>query len=621
MDARRRFRFLKELAQGGFGKVYLAEMITGDNFRSVVAIKLLHTKWSSNDEIVMRTRDEARLLGRLNNSNIVRVQELTRINGQVAIIMEYLRGVDLKAICNYLKDQGRIFPRKSAFTAVGAVASALDAAYNHKTLQGGEPLCVIHRDIKPSNAIITVEGDVKVLDFGTARASFEEREAKTQVLAFGSQAYMAPERMLGEPDTPAADIFSLGITLYELLTLDSFGKIHLRQERYEPALEEKLEAIPLETTPEAGRAEIIDCLRLMLAYEPTNRPEAAVVFELMEALSDRAADLGVKRFARETVKEILERQTLEVDPNDPLTGSEVSEETSGVSTVRSGMTETLPPMAVEDSDGNDDFRPPPELSEPIVDLPSSRPAAAVAAQAAFTGPPAPPRVTSASPRPPSAISTAATPRAEFNGAALRANDGPSDRAGSEGAGSDRVSAPRSRAPGETSRPASRPLNSQGDPAPEPAGGGGILKILVGIVVLALVAAVVVGGGAAVVIKTGTDATDASPPVLDPAPTGPKSPSGKSGMDWSANAPGKGGAILQVSTAASEVIVSSSMGFRTEWDGSLNLRVTDLEPGTYRGKVKPKGGGSSTLADFSVEAGKTCVYVFGANGAWEKGECR
>lgn len=612
MDARRRFRFLKELAQGGFGKVYLAEMITGDNFRSVVAIKLLHTKWSSNDEIVMRTRDEARLLGRLNNSNIVRVQELTRINGQVAIIMEYLQGVDLKAACNYLKDQGKPFPRKAAFTAIGAVASALDAAYNHRPLQGGEPLCVIHRDIKPSNAIITIDGDVKVLDFGTARASFEEREAKTQVLAFGSQAYMAPERMLGEPDTPAADIFSLGITLYELLTLDSFGKIHLRQERYEPSLEEKLEAMPLESTVPAGRAEIIDCMRLMLAYEPTQRPAAAQVFELMEALADRATDLGVKRFARETVKEILENQVLEQDPNDPLTGAEVSEETSGVAEVRGGMTETLPPMSLEDVAGSADFRPPPELSEPMVDLPSSRPSAAVAAQAAFTGPPVPPRVTSASPRPPSAISTTATPRVDMNGAASRA----------EGSTGESVSAPRTRQEArETSRPMNRPSSSLGDPPAESSGSGNLVKAMIGIVVLALIAAVVVGGGAAVAIKTTTGPTDPTPPVIDPVPDGPKLPAGKSGMDWSANAAGKGGAILQVSTAASEVIVSSSMGYRTEWDGSLNLRVKDLEPGTYRGKVKPKGGGSSTLADFSVEAGKTCVYVFGAAGAWEKGECR
>ena len=107
MEPRRRFKFLKELAQGGFGKVYLAEMITGENFSKVVAIKLLHGRWLGNDEIVMRSRDEARLLGRLRHRNIVGVEDLTSINGQCAIVMEYLMGVDLKTVCTSLKEQDK----------------------------------------------------------------------------------------------------------------------------------------------------------------------------------------------------------------------------------------------------------------------------------------------------------------------------------------------------------------------------------------------------------------------------------------------------------------------------------------------------------------------------------
>ena len=125
MQHRRRFKFLKELAQGGFGKVYLAEMITGENFSSVVAIKLLHGKWLGNDEIVMRSRDEARLLGRLRHRNIVRVEDLTSINGQCAIVMEYLQGVDLKTITTTLRENNKPFPRRSAFESAGAIAAAL----------------------------------------------------------------------------------------------------------------------------------------------------------------------------------------------------------------------------------------------------------------------------------------------------------------------------------------------------------------------------------------------------------------------------------------------------------------------------------------------------------------
>ena len=87
MEPRRSFRFLKELSEGAFGKVYLAEMVTGENFKSVVAIKLLHGKWADHEEIAQRSRDEARVLGLLHHRNIIRVEDLSSINGQCAIIM------------------------------------------------------------------------------------------------------------------------------------------------------------------------------------------------------------------------------------------------------------------------------------------------------------------------------------------------------------------------------------------------------------------------------------------------------------------------------------------------------------------------------------------------------
>ena len=125
MQPRRRFRFIKEIAQGGFGKVYMAEMITGENFSSVVAIKVLHGRWSTHEEIVQRARDEARLLGRLRHRNIVRVEDLTAIRGQCAVIMEYLEGVDLKTLTNHQAQIGAFVPARATFEIVGQVATAV----------------------------------------------------------------------------------------------------------------------------------------------------------------------------------------------------------------------------------------------------------------------------------------------------------------------------------------------------------------------------------------------------------------------------------------------------------------------------------------------------------------
>ncbi len=140
MTPRRKFRFIQELAAGGFGKVYLAEMVTGDNFSSVVAIKLLLSEWAEQEEIVQRARDEARMLGRLRHRNIVRVEDLTVLQGHCAVVMEYLEGVDCKSLITYFGDQPDAIPLQAMFEIIGNVASALDAAYNQSPLHGPTPL-------------------------------------------------------------------------------------------------------------------------------------------------------------------------------------------------------------------------------------------------------------------------------------------------------------------------------------------------------------------------------------------------------------------------------------------------------------------------------------------------
>ena len=325
-SSRRRFRIIKEIAEGGFGKVYLAEQISADGFSRIVAVKLLHAKWSSHDEVVMRTRDEARLLGLIRHQHIVKVEDLTSIDGKCAIVMEYLEGVDLKGMSQFLKDRGQTFPGGALFEIMAAVASALDAAYNGRPLQGGDPLRVIHRDIKPSNVFASVAGSIKVLDFGTARANFEQREAKTQALAFGSQGYMAPERMLGEKDTPAADVFSLGITLYELLTQESFGRIPPRPAKFSQKVADRVGGLKLEGEDHWVQ-QVRDTLAGMLSYDPSARPSASDLVDVFEGIAQDGGGIGLRRFCRTLVAE-AKSSTPEVDTGDPLCGQVVNEDHS-----------------------------------------------------------------------------------------------------------------------------------------------------------------------------------------------------------------------------------------------------------------------------------------------------
>ncbi|TNE91758.1 MAG: serine/threonine protein kinase [Deltaproteobacteria bacterium] len=333
-SARRRFRFIKEIAEGGFGKVYLAEQLSADGFSRIVAVKLLHAKWSSHDEVVKRTRDEARLLGLIRHQHIVKVEDLTSIDNKCALVMEYLEGVDLKWMMSFLKKREEAFPRNALFEIMLATCSALDAAYNGRPLQGGEPLRVIHRDIKPSNIFATVNGGVKVLDFGTARANFAEREAKTMALAFGSQGYMAPERMLGEDDTPAADVFSLGVTIVELLTLKPFGRIPPRPNKFKAKVDEKVKELPLDGDPQWAQS-VRGLVAKMLEYDPSDRPRAADLIDQFENLAAGAGDMGLRRFCRTLVAE-AKAELPDVESGDPLTGHVVDEDESSAFTVGAG---------------------------------------------------------------------------------------------------------------------------------------------------------------------------------------------------------------------------------------------------------------------------------------------
>ena len=173
MPAHRTYRLQHCLGRGGFGEVYLAVMETGA-VRAEVAVKLLNEGRDPGDQALERLRDEGRLLGLLNHPVILKVHDLLVLDGRVALVTEYVDGADLEQCFA----SGGV-PIRALVEIVGRVADALGVAWNAPSPTGG-PLHLVHRDVKPANIRIGRHGDVKLLDFGIARASDLQREARTR---------------------------------------------------------------------------------------------------------------------------------------------------------------------------------------------------------------------------------------------------------------------------------------------------------------------------------------------------------------------------------------------------------------------------------------------------------
>lgn len=295
---RRKFHFQLCLGRGGFGEVYLAEMRSAGGLRSRVAVKILLEGVDPRSQAVQRLRDEARLLAVLQHSAIPTVHDLVLLNGRVGLVSEYVEGADLEEC---IQADPPLSPR-GLIDTVGDVADAIDAAYTSKGVDG-KPLHLVHRDIKPANIRIGVRGDVKLLDFGIARAQFADREAKTQTNAvIGSFPYMPPERFDdGAPSDPRGDVFALGCVLYEGITGQRlFGDLSMRQlydlayseDKHGTWIQERLDA--LGGLPPA----VADLLRSMLAYEADDRPTAHDLALACEQLAPSLPGPSLRRWAR-----------------------------------------------------------------------------------------------------------------------------------------------------------------------------------------------------------------------------------------------------------------------------------------------------------------------------------
>jgi len=314
-SGRRRYEVLETVGVGAMGTVYRARLHGKGDFAKQVALKVLHADKAETDDIARRLRDEARILGLIRHRAVVNVDGLVWLGGYWTVVMEFVDGLDLR----HLVEATGALPESCALEVLGEVAGALHVAY-HTPGPDGRELKLLHRDIKPANIQVTTAGEVKVLDFGVARADFDAREAKTRSLAFGSLGYVAQERIDGV-ETPAGDVYSLGVVLIEMLTGERFGQTFLSPKRHRARLDERCERMKRNGVSE----ETIQLARDMLSFGHADRPGAREVERRATANRAQAGGVSLRDWAEDRLPELIEASRASVEQGE-LSGQELSED-------------------------------------------------------------------------------------------------------------------------------------------------------------------------------------------------------------------------------------------------------------------------------------------------------
>jgi tRNA A-37 threonylcarbamoyl transferase component Bud32 len=255
-----RYRLVRRIGVGGMGEVWEADdTVLGRR----VALKVLVQELADDPRATRRFVREARATAKLTHPNVTRVYDFGRDGGLPYLVMELLEG-------DTLADRlaGGPLPPAEAARIGAAVADALEAAHSRG---------IIHRDIKPGNVLLTPAGEVKVMDFGIAAAA-DETHSTTGSGLYGTAAYISPERAAGQPATPAADIYSLGAVLYELLTgrppfLGDSPVLVVRAHRHERPR-------PVRELAPWVPTRLADVCEAALAKDPTQRPSSAAALAI-----------------------------------------------------------------------------------------------------------------------------------------------------------------------------------------------------------------------------------------------------------------------------------------------------------------------------------------------------
>lgn len=266
------YLLLERISVGGMAEVYKAKEYGVEGFERTVAVKRILPHVAEDDEFIAMFKDEAKIAVQLNHGNIAQIYNLGNEHDSFYIALEYVAGRDLRTIFQRSQQQGQPMPVAQACYIIMKICEGLDYAHNKKD-KYNRPLSIVHRDVSPPNILVSYEGEVKLIDFGVAKAAGRASRTQAGILK-GKFGYMSPEQVRGMPLDRRSDVFSVGVVLFEILC----GQ-RLFQAETDFATLEKVRAVdvprPASINPNIPKA-LENIMFKALTREPEQRYQSAI---------------------------------------------------------------------------------------------------------------------------------------------------------------------------------------------------------------------------------------------------------------------------------------------------------------------------------------------------------